>query len=228
MRSKISATTLGTFEIFSKLPMQEREKIAENMLLKQFANDETVISVTDTRCDVFFVINGCVRASAVSHAGKQVQYEDLMPGMMFGELAAVDGEKRENDCIAVGQSQLAVMSREQFLKVVTENPIVLEAVLIRLTKLVRKQTKRIYEYSTYSVGQRICLEILRIASEKPAIDGKVVLKKVPTHADIAARVSTHREAVSRQVNELQKLNIITWRPGKYVVHDISALAEYCE
>ena len=51
----------------------------------------------------------------------------------------------------------------------------------------------------------------------------VKFEDVPTHADIASRISTHREAVTRELKNLEKLGVINWRPGNYVVHDITAL-----
>ena len=51
----------------------------------------------------------------------------------------------------------------------------------------------------------------------------VSFKDVPTHADIASRISTHREAVTRELKSLEKLGVIDWRPGNYVVHDVTAL-----
>jgi CRP/FNR family cyclic AMP-dependent transcriptional regulator len=41
--------------------------------------------------------------------------------------------------------------------------------------------------------------------------GKSELNPAPTHSDLAARISTHREAVSRELSRLSKLGVIERR-----------------
>ena len=45
----------------------------------------------------------------------------------------------------------------------------------------------------------------------------------PTHAEIASRTSTHREAVTRELNRLAKLGIIEQRNRMLFVKDVSRL-----
>ena len=47
----------------------------------------------------------------------------------------------------------------------------------------------------------------------------------PTHADIASRVSTHREAVTRELNRLSRIGMIERQPGILIVRDVERLAE---
>ena len=47
----------------------------------------------------------------------------------------------------------------------------------------------------------------------------------PTHVEIASRVSTHREAVTRELNRLFRIGIIEQRGGTLLVKDVERLAE---
>jgi predicted transcriptional regulator len=47
----------------------------------------------------------------------------------------------------------------------------------------------------------------------------------PTHVEIASRVSTHREAVTRELNRLSRIGIIERRGGTLMVKDVTRLAE---
>ena len=47
----------------------------------------------------------------------------------------------------------------------------------------------------------------------------------PTHVEIASRVSTHREAVTREFNRLSRIGIIERRGGTLLVKDVDRLAE---
>ena len=220
----VKATTLSTFEIFKALSIEDREAIAKSMMLKQFEPSSTLISAAENKSEVFFLLSGTVRAFANSQGGKQVQYEDLAAGSMFGELSAIDGQPRGNDCIALDQVLVAVMTADTLMLVMKEHPAVMKAVLVRLATLARKHMRRVYEFSTENVGTRVRLEILRMVQDAghEAESNSIRFDKVPTHSDIAARISTHREAVTRELKNLEKAGLIDWRPGNYVVHDTEA------
>ena len=221
---QVKAATLSTFEIFNALSVEDRETIAQSMVLKQFEPTSTLISAAENRTEVFFLLSGKVRAFANSQGGKQVQYEDLAAGSMFGELSAIDGQPRGNDCIALDQVLVAVMTADTLMLVMKEHPAVMKAVLVRLATLARKHMRRVYEFSTENVGTRVRLEILRMIQDAghEGESSSIRFDKVPTHSDIAARISTHREAVTRELKNLEKLGLIDWRPGNYVVHDTEA------
>ena len=73
---------------------------------------------------------------------------------------------------------------------------------------IRELTTRVFEFSTLAVRYRIQAEILRLA-ELSACTGKVAhIVPAPTHAEIASRTSTHREAVTRELNRLAQMGIL--------------------
>ena len=69
---------------------------------------------------------------------------------------------------------------------------------------------------------RIQAELLRIATLTPVKGKSACISRVPTHANFAARVSTHREAVTREFNRLAKIGIIEQQKQGLVVKDLIA------
>ena len=51
---------------------------------------------------------------------------------------------------------------------------------------------------------------------------------VPTHIEIALRIGTHREALSRELRGFHVKGFIIWDRGIHIIHDISALINYSE
>ena len=49
-----------------------------------------------------------------------------------------------------------------------------------------------------------------------------------THLDIANRISTHREAVSREISELNKSGILKKATGKLIIQDVAKLESLLE
>jgi len=86
------------------------------------------------------------------------------------------------------------------------------------------QTTRVYEFGTLAVNNRIQAEMLRLAQLVPR-EGKIArIDPAPTHVEIANRISTHREAVTRELNRLSRLGIIDRQGGALLVSDVDRLA----
>ena len=224
----VSGTTLGSFEIFQGLDSQARAEIAGRFKIKQFSKGQYVISEAQSNNDVYFLVTGMVYACAFTSNGKQVHFEELAAGMMFGELTAIDNMARSSDCIAIGPTTLAILSADDFRSLIDEYKAVRDAVINRLVYLVRLHMRKVYELTSYPVNQRIRFELLRIASthkaqERFPTDDVIRLESVPKHAEIAARIGTHREAVTRELKALEAAGVITWRTGEYIIHDITQL-----
>lgn len=231
------AATLSKFELFQALHDKHREKIASLFHRRTVLKGQYVISESQSSDEVYFLVSGVVHACAFSLNGKQVQFESLTPGMMFGELSALDGKERSSNCIAASNLTLLVLSSPAFLQLIDDYKPVRDVVIARLAFLIRLHMRKLYELSTFPVSQRVRFEILRIASkvadgyqlsadeceDKKMVVSDIALSSVPTHQEIASRIGTHREAVTRELKSLESAGAITWRPGKYIIHDITQL-----
>jgi len=223
-KQQCSAATLSAFSLFDNLEGAERTRIAHCLTRRQYSRNEFVISADQSPNRVYFLLSGRVRACAYSDNGKQVQYEDLTSGMTFGELSVLDGSARSADCIALEESVVLSMSAVDFHQMIASNEVMRNAVLLRLVSMVRQHMQKVFEFSTSSVGERVRLELFRLAADEvPDAEGKIQFECVPTHADIAARISSHREAVTREIKLLENSGVVTWKPGTHVIHAIDRL-----
>ena len=116
------------------------------------------------------------------------------------------------------------MPANEFRKLLEIEPAVTQAVLKGLVRNVRSLTQRVYEFSTLAVNNRIQAELLRLASLAPKKGKSARLDPAPTHAEIASHVSTHREAVTRELNRLSRLGLIERQNGTLIVWDLDQLA----
>lgn len=224
----MDTTVIGLIDIFEGLPVATLESLQSRFRRIRVNASQYVFSMSHTHVDVYFLIEGAVRVCAFSEAGKQVQFEDLVKGQMFGEMAAIDGAQRSGDCIALEDCDLAVVSGRDFMEILRDHPDVAERVMKRLTIMVRNHMSRVYEFSTSTVRQRVRYELLRMASIHASDERDIVVQDAPTHADIAARISTHREAVTRELKLLEANGLISWRRGQHVIHDVVGLTTFTE
>lgn len=194
---------------------------------QSYTAGEEILAYMASGDDVYFMISGQAKVVIYSTHGRLVDFRKLEPGDVFGEYAAIDGGSRSASIEADSDCVVAVMTSHDFQHLIAHNSAVSHALVLHLTRQLRTLTRRVYEFSTLAVNNRIQAELLRLARnsllEGASIDGEVHINPAPTHAAIAARVSTHREAVSREMSKLTKLGIIVKRGKSLIVTDIARL-----
>ena len=117
------------------------------------------------------------------------------------------------------------MSADDFCNLIYSNRKIAEVILKRLTGQIRRLTERIYDYSTLKVRSRIQVELLRFAKNHMTSANTAVISPAPTQAEIANLVSTHREAVSRELNDLAKNKLIKRENQDLHLLDIKKLSQ---
>ena len=220
---KVTPAILASIDIFRDLSLTDYDSLSQIIKAHHYQPDQRVINLGENTRDVFFIISGKVRITTFTSGGKEVTFQDMKAGQMFGELSAIDGEPRSTNVVALSKSLLAVAPAEAFFKILHEYPKINERILQQLTGLIRKLGDRIVEFSALSVKGRIHAEILRLAKNNMIDENSAEIIPTPTHQDIANRISTHREAVSREVSDLTKSGIIKRTEGKLLVNDVAQL-----
>jgi CRP-like cAMP-binding protein len=210
--------------LFQELAEADLEALARRCSWRRYEAQEQIIHLHDKSSDVYFVVEGEVRAISYSLEGKEVTYRDIAAGDMFGEYAAIDGEPRTANVVALMPSYVAAMPAACFWEVLERHPSAAAFALKRLTRQVRDLTGRIFEFSTLAVKNRIHAELLRLARDHMTDEKTATILPAPTHADIASRISTHREAVPRELNELDRQGLLERGHGSLVIRDLPRLA----
>ncbi len=218
-----NSQSLAGVRLFQDLDQRERAAVAERCRGRTYGPGETVIEANDPGNDVYFVVSGLVRVQLFSSNGVNVIYRDIEAGGALGELAAIDGAPRSATIRTLENSTLLHLSAEDFWWVLAEFPAVRDATLKRLTGLVRSLTDTMFRIVTLDVRQRVQAEVVRLARTHMTDSNKAKVCPFPKHQDIADRVGTHREAVTRTLSALSKEGLIARRERCLVVPDVSAL-----
>jgi CRP/FNR family cyclic AMP-dependent transcriptional regulator len=166
----------------------------------------TIVSAGARASDVFFVDEGEVQVLLYSSNGREVSVRDLGPGAILGELAALDGMPRSASVVAATDVRLRIMSREDFLGWIEASPAAALWLARRLAQELRRLTERIFELSALNVQARLHCELLRLARAEGTVAARIA--RAPTHTELANRIGTHREAVTREMRALVQMNII--------------------
>lgn len=225
---KVSPATLSAIDVFRDLALEDYESLSRVVKTHTYQTDEQLITLGDHTQDIFFIISGKVRITTFTAKGKEVTFQDMPAGNMFGELSAIDGQERSTNVVALCESVIASVSPSTFFQILQDYPKVNKRLLQQLSGLIRKLSDRIIEFSALSVKDRVHAEILRLAKTNLLENNTAEITPAPTHLDIANRISTHREAVSREISELNKSGILKKATGKLIVQDVAKLESLLE
>lgn len=207
-----------------RLSAGDRAVLEELLVVREYAHGEIVISHLDEDRDVFFVLDGLVRATLYSRHGSEVGYRDVGPGDVVGELAAIDGAPRSATVEALEPARLGRLSAAAFRKLVEARPGLNAVLLEHLTAQIRRLTERVFEFSTLRVRDRLIRELLRLAEATSVHEGRAEIRPAPTHFELATRISSHREVVSREMSAMAKAGLVEKRHGALIILSVTELS----
>jgi CRP/FNR family cyclic AMP-dependent transcriptional regulator len=199
---------VGTAHFLSQINAADRVALEERWTTARHGRDAMILVHDEGGRDVYFVLEGRARATAYSGSGRVIAYRDIGPGDIFGELAAIDGEPRSASIVALEATTVACLPETAFHELVETRPSFTWALLKHLSGHMRRMTDRIYEFNTLVVRKRLARELIRLAAQTDAETGLPSISPAPTHFDLASMISTHREAISREISALTKNGLI--------------------
>jgi CRP/FNR family transcriptional regulator, cyclic AMP receptor protein len=225
----MTAQTLARIPLFKSLGSEAVRRLDSQCVWRRAEARESILHYKDGGSDLYFVVQGHVRVFIQAISGKESILRDIRDGEYFGELAAIDGLPRSAAIVAMTDSIIAKMPAGVFRAAVHDHADVCDQLLMLLAAQVRALANRVNEFSTLDVRRRIYAELLRLA--RPMKRGGVaetLISPPPTHAELAARVSSHREGVTRELKKLEAAGLLQRRRGALVIVDAARLAQLIE
>ena len=181
----------------------------------------TILHAGDPCTHVYLVQSGRVRFSLLSEAGREPILSEVGEQTIFGELAAIDSLPRAAIASAVADTVLFRMGQTAFMELLREDWDANLWVLRHLGGLLRSQTEQTFRLATLTSRARLVHELLTLTRGADGDDEVIV--DLPTHSELAARIGSHREAVTRELGGLRKAGLLRQDGRKLVVLDMARL-----
>jgi CRP-like cAMP-binding protein len=214
-----TADFLATIPLFSGLQREELQKFADLTRERSYPKGSVILFQDDPGDSLFVLRAGRVKVVLIGEDGREVILGVLEPGAHFGELALIDDQPRSAHVIAMDDSQLLILRREDFRRRVEANPTVAWALLTELSRRLRRADVKIGGLVLLDVPGRIARLLLDLADES----GGDSIEKPLTHQTIAQMIGASRETVSRAMKEFQDSGLITVQRRRIAVGDREAL-----
>jgi TolB-like protein len=214
---------LQKIDLFKGLDATSLREIAGQCKWTRCKRNQYVIRRDGTDRDVYFVVAGMVRVAAARGRGRRIIFRDVPAGEVFGEHSAIDGRSRFADVVAERESLLASLPPEVFRAILANHASVRERLLRRLTGSVRELTDRLLDLGARRVACRVWVELLRLARVAGVQANASRIDSAPTHKEIASRVGTSREEVTRELSQLARQGLLERAGRVFLLRDVAAL-----
>jgi CRP/FNR family cyclic AMP-dependent transcriptional regulator len=112
-----------------------------------------------------------------------------------------------------------------FWSLLQDHPGVMVKVARMLTATIRSLSERLFELSTLGIQNRVHAEVLRLAREVGIERNAATIDPAPRHDEIAARISTNREQVTKELSAMQRRGLIVKSRRALIVPDVARLEQ---
>jgi CRP/FNR family transcriptional regulator/CRP/FNR family cyclic AMP-dependent transcriptional regulator len=212
---------LKNVHLFATLNEKDIEVISRIIYINNYAKGEVVFQEGEKGDSLYIVLKGQVKVCLYDEDGREYILAAIGKDGFFGELALIDELPRSANVITLENSELLIIRRHEFTRLLMENPTITISILKVLSRRLREADERIRWLAFLSVEGRV-LKYLMGVGEKTGIKVKdyVIIEKGPTQIEIASSCGCSRETVSRMIKSLVKKGILSVRKKQYTLNAV--------
>ena len=195
--------------LLSKIEPGTHARLLEQLRLERYESGAHIILMGDLGKDILLMVHGRAYVTRSEPNGKEVIVAQLEEGMLFGEIAALTTGDRSAYVVAASDCSVLRLAKDDFDQILLADPGFVRKLLVTMAERVRAATDRIADLALLDVNGRV-LKALKNLSE-PSLkrpEYSSVVKRRPTHAELANMVGTSREVVTRTLKRLQAEQVI--------------------
>lgn len=194
------------FDGISQAEMQEMERITR---MQEVKKRQPLYLPGDPSSNVYLLKQGRVKLANTATSGKEVTFEILEPGEIFGEMEVLEGLPRETAAEALDDALICVIRREDFDRYLATHP----DMSVKLTKLIglrlRKIQSRVEDLVFRDVPARLAHLLLELCKSDGVAEGSGIRLRVKlTHQEMANLIGCSRETVSTTLGEFRDQGLI--------------------
>ena len=173
-------------------------EIASRGQIRKFQKNVAIIQEGDAGDSLYVILAGKVKVYASDDDGREVVIDIFGPGEYVGEMM-LDGGLRSASVMTLEPSTFAVISRADLREHIAAHPDFAIYLITNLIQRTRKATNNIKTLALMDVYGRVAGLLLTLAVDE---GGKLVVAEKLTQQEIADRVGSSREMISRIMKDL--------------------------
>jgi CRP/FNR family transcriptional regulator/CRP/FNR family cyclic AMP-dependent transcriptional regulator len=213
------ASALKKVPFFRGLPQREIDRIFSISSVKRYSAGELIFAKQDLGNTFFIVKSGRIKIFTSVGAEKRKTFAFLKKGDFFGEMSLLGGKVRSASAQAADDSELFVISKANFKRLILENADFTLQLLHTLAERLNKCNKEVESMLFHNILGRLAEAILELSADKHTKPLKMAIDQ----NELAQYLGTTRVPVCRAINTLKRSGVIDYRRGELVILDQARL-----
>jgi CRP/FNR family transcriptional regulator len=215
---------LGKTALLAGLSTAELQSLAALTTRKRFSAGELLFSEGEPCAGLHIVSSGKVRIFKTSASGREQVLAVEGQGGSVAELPVFDGGPYPASVVAIEETEMAFISRRNFQAFCIQHPEVALKVLSVVGARLRNLVAIIEELSFTTIRQRLVSALLKMAEAEGKKTARGIEFLLPSsHQELANRLGTVRELVSRNLMRLQAEGLLEVDARQIVIKDLPGL-----
>lgn len=212
--------------VFSRLEDDEINLICNQAKRKNYEKGEMIFIENDNIKKLYFLVEGRVKLTMMSPAGKEKTVNILHKGDIFGEISFFDHDPHPLTAEVQEDCTLLIITRNKFEMLNQRSPSLTIKIIEGLAQKTRLLANQVRELVFQDAEGRLATLIQRFINEfGKEINKGIMIDIVLTHQEIANLLGTSRVTVTKTINRFIDQGIINIENRKIVVNNLDKLKE---
>lgn len=210
--------------LFSGLEAEYLQQIAVIAHKRSFAKGETLFAEGEAATGFYLLASGGLKLCKVSADGREKVLHFVHPGETFAEAAFFGDGSYPAEARGVEGGEVLFFPKDAFMGLLERNPRFALNLIVSLSLLLRRFARQIEELSFAEVPNRLATYLLELAGRKStSYQGKSYLDLEMKKSELASRLGTVSETLSRAFRKLKEENILEVDGSRLIILDMPAL-----
>jgi CRP/FNR family cyclic AMP-dependent transcriptional regulator len=193
--------------LFTNVPEPYLGEIAARIRTRRFDPGEVIFHQQDIGEGLYLIARGAIRVFLTSANGQELTLAHFGPGEFFGELSVIDEEPRSATAVAVGQTELMILHREEFIEYLKLRPEAAIFCLRVLARRLRSTDEHLGDLAFLSLPGRLAKTLLDLGADhgSEVSDGAIRVGLRLTQTEIATMAGGSRPTVNQLLQRFRRL-----------------------
>jgi len=209
---------LKVIPLFNSFSDEELSVVQESIIEKNYRKNSVILSEDEAKEYMYIVFSGRLKVIQISTDGKEQILVTRKKGDYFGEMSLIDGKTQPATVVAMEDSTVGLVSKNDFESIFLKNEKVLKQIIFMLCERLRESWSMLRVRSFEDAENRVRAVLTHVSSLYGIKDmrGDIIPLKM-THQEIADYASLARETVSRLISRFCQAGEIEVLENKNIV-----------
>lgn len=209
--------------LFEDLPQYDKETLQKVMQVKNYRKNEAIFTEGTIPNGIFFLKNGKVKKYKVDNDGREQIIYIYNAGEFFGYSAILSNDTYGDTTLAIENSVIAFISKENFLNILDQSDFFSKLLLKSLSHEFSVMANLMTVLSQRTVRERVALSLLILHRKYKSNIAEDKTYITLSRTDLANMVGTANETLARILHDFREDHLIVMEGRKILLIDLERL-----